>query len=255
MGISSSGYYYKPAGIGSYNLELMNLIDEQYTKTPFYGIQRMTAYLSKNGHFVNAKRIRRLYHLMGIEAIYPKRKLSVPSLDYKYPYLLSDTRIVVHDHVWCADITYIRLINGFLYLFAIMDRYSRYILSWKLSNTLDLDFCMDGLKDALLRFKPDIFNSDQGSQFTSREFTGTLKAADIRISMDSRGRAYDNIFIERLWRSVKYEEVYIKSYSSVKEAHAGLSGYFDFYNKERLHASLGYQTPEEVYYGKRCASI
>jgi putative transposase len=227
----------------------MNIIDKQYTKTPFYGVEKMTAHLIRSGYPVNVKRIRRLYHIMNIEAIYPKR-LSIPSLDYKYPYLLKNLIIDRPNYVWCADITYIKLLNGFVYLFAIMDWYSRYVLSWKLSNTLDVSFCIDGLERALIYSTPEIFNTDQGSQFTGKEFTSKLLNSGIKISMDSKGRAYDNIFIERLWRSVKYEEVYIKAYISAKDAYNNLSDYFLLYNNERPHQSLDYKTPYEVHFGK-----
>jgi putative transposase len=228
----------------------MNLIDEQYTKMPFYGIDKMTAWLRKTGYPVNPKRIRRLMRKMGLEAIYPKKNLSIPSEDHKkYPYLLRGLVIAKPDQVWCADITYIRMAQGFLYLIAIMDWYSRYVLSWRLSNTLDVGFCLEALEAALAISQPDIFNSDQGVQFTSKEFTGRLEGCGIRISMDGRGRVFDNIFIERLWRSVKYEEVYVKNYESVRDAVEGLTRYFGLYNRERLHESLGYRTPHEVYFG------
>jgi putative transposase len=249
LGISTSGYYYEEAPEDPFNLHLMNIIDKQYTKTPFYGVEKMTAHLIRSGYPVNVKRIRRLYHIMNIEAIYPKR-LSIPSLDYKYPYLLKNLIIDRPNYVWCADITYIKLLNGFVYLFAIMDWYSRYVLAWKLSNTLDVSFCIDGLERALIYSTPEIFNTDQGSQFTGKEFTSKLLNSGIKISMDSKGRAYDNIFIERLWRSVKYEEVYIKAYISVKDAYNNLSDYFLLYNNERPHQSLDYKTPYEVHFGK-----
>lgn len=249
LSISNSGYYYKPVEINPYNLDIMKLIDEQYTKTPFYGVERMTAFIIRKGLAINAKRIRRLMHLMGITAIYPKKKLSVPSHEYKYPYLLNDIAVARPNHVWCADITYIRLLSGFVYLFAVMDWHSRYVLAWRLSNTLDVQFCIEGLKASLSDFRPRIFNTDQGSQFTSKEFTGLLLDNDVKISMDSKGRAFDNIFIERLWRSVKYEEVYINAYETPKQAYIGLSNYFRFYNNERIHQSLGYKTPYEVHFG------
>ena len=246
LGLSRSGYYYRPRGESELNLHLMNLIDERYTKMPFYGVNKMTAWLEREGYDVNVKRVRRLMRKMGLEAIYPKRRLSISSLEHKkYPYLLRGVSIEHCDQVWCADITYIRMVRGFLYLIAIMDWYSRYVLSWRLSNTLDVRFCLEALGIS----QPLIFNTDQGSQFTGREFTGKLESQGIKISMDGRGRAFDNIFIERLWRSVKYEEVYIKNYETVREAMEGLEGYFDLYNRERLHESLGYRTPYEVYFG------
>jgi putative transposase len=193
----------------------MNLIDEQYTKMPFYGIDKMTAWLRKIGYPVNPKRIRRLMRAMGLEAIYPKKNLSIPSEDHKrYPYLLRGLVIDRADYVWCADITYIRMAQGFLYLIAIMDWYSRYVLSWRLSNTLDAGFCLEALEAALAISQPEIFNTDQGVQFTGKDFIGKLEGSGIQISMDGRGRVFDNIFIERLWRSLKYEEVYAKNYES-----------------------------------------
>ncbi|GAB6886990.1 hypothetical protein JCM13304A_04880 [Desulfothermus okinawensis JCM 13304] len=250
LGLSRSAYYYEPAGESEYNLELMRLIDEQYTKAPFYGSRRMTAWLRHQGYKVNRKRVQRLMRLMGIEAIYPKKRLSVSSNKCKkYPYLLRGLSIKKPDHVWSTDITYIRMSRGFLYLVAIIDWYSRYVLSWELSNTLEVGFCLEALQKALKIFRPEIFNSDQGSQFTSKEFTGRLEDAGIRISMDGRGRVFDNIFIERLWRTLKYEEVYIHSYETVKEARESLERYFRFYNTERFHESLGYKTPEEIYFG------
>jgi len=249
LGLSRSGYYYQPQDESPLNEHLMNLIDEQYTKMPFYGVEKMTEWLRREGFRVNPKRIRRLMRLMGLEAIYPKPRLSKPAEGHrKYPYLLRDVAIGGPDQVWCADITYIRMLRGFLYLVAVMDWYSRYVLAWELSNSLDKQFCLDALGRALEISQPEIFNSDQGSQFTSSEFTGRLEAAGIRISMDGRGRVFDNIFIERLWRSVKYEEVYLHSYESVRDARNGIARYFRLYNTERLHESLGYRTPHEVFF-------
>jgi len=248
LGLVRSSYYYEPAGESKYNLKIMELIDEQYMKTPFYGTRRMTAWLRQQGYKVNRKRVQRLMRLMGIEAIYPKKRLSKTSDEgRKYPYLLRGLEVEGPDHVWCVDITYIRMLRGFLYLVAIMDWYSRYVISWEISNSLEVEFCLEALEKALRISKPEIFNTDQGSQFTSKEFTGRLEEAGIWISMDSRGRVFDNIFIERLWRSLKYEEVYLHSYETVKEAKEGIGRYFSFYNRERLHESLGYKTPEEVY--------
>jgi putative transposase len=250
LGMSRSGYYYKPQGESPLNLHLMNLIDEQYTKTPYYGVEKMTAWIERQGYKVNPKRIRKLMRKMGLEAIYPKRNLSISSAEHKkYPYLLRDLAIERPDQVWCADITYIRMAQGFLYLVAIMDWYSRYVLSWRLSNTLDAGFCLEALEAALAISQPEIFNTDQGVQFTSEDFTGRLETAGIKISMDGRGRVFDNIFIERLWRSVKYEEVYVHSYESVMDALNGLTRYFQLYNRDRLHESLRYRTPHEVYFG------
>lgn len=226
----------------------MRLIDEQYTRTPFYGIRRMKVALQEQGYRVNQKRVQRLMRRMGIEAIYPKPKLSQHNEGHKiYPYLLRGLEIDQPDQVWATDITYIRMHRGFVYLVAIMDWFSRYVISWSVSVTMDVYFCLEAVDKALRQGKPGIFNSDQGSQFTSREFTGLLLGADIRISMDGRGRVFDNIFIERLWRSVKYEEVYLKEYQDVLSCIAGLQAYFHFYNDERPHQALGYRTPKEVY--------
>jgi putative transposase len=226
----------------------MRLIDEQFTKTPFYGSRRMTAWLRCQGFQINRKRVSRLMRRMGIEAIYPKRHLSRPDVAAKkYPYLLRDMAIERPDQVWAADITYIRMKHGFIYLVAIMDWFSRYVLAWAVSITMDVDFCVEALGNALGTGKPEIFNTDQGSQFTSRSFTGILEAEGVIISMDGRGRVYDNIFVERLWRSVKYEEVYLREYETVREAVSSLRAYFGFYNQERLHQALGYKTPYQLY--------
>ncbi len=226
----------------------MRIIDEEYTKHPFYGSRRIAAWLRRQGHTVNRKRVSRLMKLMGIEAIYPKPHLSKPLKEHKkYPYLLRGLTINRPDHVWSADITYVRLRSGFVYLVAIIDWYSRYVLSSEVSITLEKEFCISSLERALQRSKPEIFNTDQGVQFTNTEFTGHLMENGISISMDGRGRALDNIFVERLWRSVKYEEVYINDYDTVMDAVFKLSEYFDFYNNERPHQSLDYQTPHEVY--------
>jgi putative transposase len=227
----------------------MRLIDEEYTRHPFYGIERMTAVLRRQGHQVNPKRIRRLMRLMGLEALYPKPSLSKPAIGHKiYPYLLKGVRIDRADQVWSTDITYIRLSQGFIYLVAIMDWFSRYVLSYAFSTTLDKDFCLKALRHALKVATPEIFNSDQGSQFTSDAFTGMLREAGVAISMDGRGRALDNVFVERLWRNVKYERVYLHNYETVREAEQDIAEYFDFYNNERPHQSLKYQSPAEVYF-------
>ena len=248
LGLSRAGYYYKSRGESTLNLHLMNRIDEQYTRTPFYGVEKMTAWLVREGFTVNCKRVRRLMRKMGLEAIYPKRRLSMPSDGYKkYPYLLRDLKIVKPDQAWCVDITYIRMLHGFLYLVSIMDWYSRYVLAWELSNTMDKQFCLDALERALGISQPEIFNMDQGAQFTSTEFTGKLEKAGIKVSMDGRGRVFDNIFIERLWRTVKYEEVYLKAYQDGRDARIGIGNYFRFYNTERPHQALGYRTPAEVF--------
>jgi putative transposase len=252
--LARSTFYYRPLGENAYNLGLMRLIDEQFTKRPFYGVPRMTAWLRATGHLVNPKRVRRLMREMGLEAIYPKPRLSVPGADHKiYPYLLKGVAIDHPDQVWASDITYIRLTHGFVFLVVVMDWYSRYVLSWELSTTLDKEFCLEALRRALLVSKPEIFNTDQGAQFTSAEFTKLLEDSGIRVSMDGRGRVFDNVFVERLWRSVKYEEVYLHDYERVPEARAHLGDYFDFYNGERLHEALRYRTPQEVYFGTRAA--
>jgi putative transposase len=227
---------------------MMRLIDEQYIKTPFYGIRRITVWLRSLGHMVNRKRVSRLMRLMGIEAIRPKKRLTMSdSRHKKYPYLLKGLTIDRPDQVWASDITYVRMRHGFIYLVAVMDWFSRYVVGWSVSITLDAEFCVEALIESLSLSKPQIFNTDQGSQFTSTAFTGVLESQGVAISMDGRGRAFDNIFIERLWRSVKYEEVYLKEYDGVKEAVRSLGEYFRFYNQERPHQSLGYKTPYQVY--------
>lgn len=248
-GISRSGYYYVPCRESELNLKLMRLLDEQYTATPFYGIRRMTAWLLRQEYAVNHKRVARLMRALGLEVIYPRAKVSERHPGHtKYPYLLRDLAIDRVNQVWSADITYIRLVRGFVYLVAILDWFSRYVLAWALSITQETAFCLQALRAALQGGRPEIFNIDQGVQFTSRDFTATLLDAEIRISMDGRGRALDNVFVERLWRSVKYEEVYLKDYATVAEAEAGIRRYFEFYNRERLHQSLSYRTPHEVHY-------
>lgn len=228
----------------------MRLLDEQYTRTPFYGIPRMTVWLRRQDYQVNHKRVTRLMNLMGLQAIYPKPNTSRKNQDHKiYPYLLRNVEIVHPDQVWSTDITYIRMKGGFLYLTAIIDWFSRYVLSWRLSNTLDAHFCIEALEEAFQFGHPEIFNTDQGSQFTSIKFTGILEDHNIKVSMDGRGRALDNVFVERLWRSVKYEEVYLHDYATPVDAQLGLDHYFRFYNKDRFHQSLGYLTPGEVYGG------
>jgi len=229
----------------------MGLIDKQYTRFPYYGAPRMTAWLRREEYDVNHKRIERLMRIMGIQGVCPKRNLSKSNEQHKkYPYLLKDIDIVRPNQVWSTDITYIRLSKGFVYLVAVMDWFSRYVLSWRLSNTLDTQFCIDALDIALKKGRPDIFNTDQGVQFTSNLFTSRLIDKKIQISMDGKGRAFDNIFIERLWRSLKYEEVYLKAYQTVADAIVGIDNYFKTFNKERLHQSLKYRTPYEVHYGK-----
>ncbi len=249
VGLPRSSYYYQEKGEDAYSLHLMRLIDEQYTRRPILGVRRMTDWLRRHGHMVNHKRVARLMRLMGLEAIYPKPKTSLSHKQHrKYPYLLRDLAINQVDQVWCTDVTYIRLHAGFVYLTAIMDWHSRYVLTWQLSNTLDTSFCLDALSQALDMSKPEIFNSDQGVQFTSNDFTGLLESQNIRISMDGKGRCFDNIMVERLWRSLKYEEVYLKEYRSLPEARRSIDAYFAFYNQERPHQSHDYRTPFEVYH-------
>jgi len=248
IGLPRASFYYESAGESAENLLLMRLLDEQYTRTPFYGVLKMTAWLRENGHPVNCKRVRRLLRLIGLEAIYPKPRLSLASPGHPiYPYLLRGVKVTRVNQVWSADITYVRLLGGFVYLVAVIDWYSRYVLSWEVSTTMESEFCVSALNQSLHVAKPEIFNTDQGSQFTSCAFTGILKEREIAISMDGRGRALDNIFVERLWRSVKYEDVYIRDYETVPQAIAGLGRYFKFYNRERLHQALDYKTPEAVY--------
>lgn len=226
----------------------MRLLDEQYLKRPYYGILRMTHWLREQGSPVNHKRVARLMNCMGLEGLRPKQNLSRPGAGHRiYPYLLRGLAVTHPNQVWCTDITYVRMPNGFVYLVAIMDWFSRYVVNWTLSNTLDGDFCVEALEGALRTGCPEIFNSDQGAQFTAEGFTKRLEGRGIRISMDGRGRAYDNIFIERLWRSVKYEEVYLKDYATVREAWLSLKDYFLFYNGERPHQALSNRTPEQVY--------
>ena len=259
LGINRSVLYYTPRGPNGSDLVAMRLIDEQYTRTPFYGVERMTAWLQRTGIVIGHNRVRRLMRLMGLEAIYPKPRLSLPGDDNsrKYPYLLRGLKIERPNQVWATDITYVRLWQGFVYLVAIMDWYSRYVLSWALSTTLDVDFCLEALREALAIARPEIFNTDQGSQFTSGAFTGVLEDAGVAISMDGKGRVFDNIFVERLWRTVKYEEIYLKDYQDVDESRRGIGVYFRFYNQERLHQALGYRTPAEVYFSveKEISSI
>jgi putative transposase len=244
IGLPRSSWYYTPAAETAENLALMRLIDQQYLATPFYGSRKMAHVLG-----VNRKRVQRLMRIMGLEAVYPKRRTTRPAAGHKiYPYLLRNVPITRPDQVWSSDITYIPLRHGFLYLVAVMDWYSRYVLSWRLSNTLEGRFCVDALDEALASGKPEIFNTDQGSQFTASCFTGRLEAAGVAISMDGRGRALDNVFVERLWRSVKYEEVYLKDYADGWQAENSLASYFRFYCHQRVHQSLGYRTPEDAYH-------
>jgi putative transposase len=248
LGLSRAALYYRPVEVSDYELELMALIDRQYLRTPFYGSRRMTAWLRTQGHPVNRKRVQRLMGLMGLEVIYQRPRTSQPAPGHrKYPYLLRGLAIERVNQVWAADITYIPMARGFLYLVAVMDWVSRYVLAWRLSNLLDASFCIETLEEALRQGRPEIFNTDQGSQFTDQDFTGVLSAHGVAISMDGRGRFSDNIFVERLWRSLKYEEVYLRAYESVAEARQGITGYFNFYNHERLHQALGYRAPRQVF--------
>ena len=251
VGISRSSIYYRSKAPDAATLELMRRIDQQYLKTPFYGSRKMTIWLREQGYAVGRDRVRRLMRLLGLEAIYQKPRTSTPHPEHRiYPYLLRDLAITRPNQVWCADVSYIPMARGFLYLVAIMDWFSRYVLSWQLSVSLHADFCVDALEVALAHHgKPEIFNTDQGAQFTSAAFTGVLQEAGIDISMDGKGRCMDNIFIERLWRSLKYEEVYLKAYATIAEAKAGIGSWIGFYNEERLHQALGYRTPAKVYAG------
>lgn len=247
--IHRSGIYYEPVPESEFNLELMEVIDKEYQRLPFYGVPRMTGHLIRMGYSINEKRIGRLYHVMALRAIYPLPKTSKPDNTHeKYPYLLRNLIITRRNQVWATDITYIPMKHGFMYVVAIIDLYSRYIVGWAISNTLEADFCIEVLTAAILKHgKPEIFNSDQGSQFTCNEFTGVLKENTIQISMDGKGRAIDNIFIERFWRSLKYENIYLHEYKDGDALFYGLTEYFAFYNNERVHQSLDYQVPVQVY--------
>jgi putative transposase len=249
LGVNRSGLYYQPKGLSDEDLVLMKLIDRQYLATPFYGARKLAVALKKQeGLTVNRKRVRRLMRVMGIRAVYRRPRTSKQTPGHKvYPYLLRDLKITRPNQVWAADITYIPMSRGFLYLVTIIDWYSRYVICWRQSNTLDADFCVAALEEALGRGTPEIFNTDQGNQFTAEAFTRLLKEHDVKISMDGKGSYNDNLFIERLWRTVKYEEVYLKAYEDGREARISLGAYFRFYNTSRPHQSLGYRTPAEVY--------
>jgi putative transposase len=247
LGLNRAALYYQAAAVDAYELELMALLDRQYLRTPFYGTRRMTAWLQTQGHAVNRKRVQRLMQRMGLAAIYQRPRTSRPASAHRiYPYLLRGLRIERVHQVWAADITYIPMARGFLYLVAVMDWVSRYVLAWRLSNLLDADFCIEALEEALRQGRPEIFNTDQGSQFTGDGFTGVLRGHGVAISMDGRGRFADNIFVERLWRSLKYEEVYLRAYENVAQARHGIAAYFEFYNHQRLHQALGYRTPHQL---------
>ena len=255
LDLARTSFYCQPVDESVENLHLMRLLDAQYTAPPFYGSRRRTAWLRGQGYAVNRKRVTRLMRQMGMEALDAKPKLSQPRAGHKiYPYLLRGVKIERVNHVWSTDITYIRLQHGFIYLVAVIDWFSRYVLSWAVSITLDGTFCLEALDTALQGGRPEIFNTDQGAQFTSRAFTDRLSHGGIQISMDGRGRALDNVFVERLWRTVQYEEVYLREYSTVREAQQRLGRSFGFYNDERLHQALGYRTPTDVYrgLGERC---
>ncbi len=255
LGLNRASYYHEPATETMENLRLMRRIDEQHLKTPFFGSRRMAVVLASEGEEVNRKRIKRLMGLMGLEAIHPGPRTTVRDRDHKvYPYLLRGAVIERRDQVWSSDITYIPMHHGFMYLTAVIDWYSRYVVSWSLSNSLDGRFCLETLEEALRGGKPEIFNTDQGVQYTARSFTGRLESAGVLVSMDGRGRALDNVFVERLWRSLKYEEVYLKDYRNVTELVTGLTNWFRFYNEERPHQSLKYRTPAKVYQEARRGS-
>jgi putative transposase len=249
VSISRSGFYYRPAGETPLNLTLMRLIDEQFLETPWYGSRQMARHLRREGYTVGRKRVRRLMARMGLEPIYQRPRTTIPHPGHRiYPYLLREMAIDRPNQVWCADITYIPMRRGFLYLVAVMDWSTRKVLSWRVSNTMDVEFCIEALEDALARFgRPDIFNSDQGSQFTSPRFTGVLQAAGVRISMDGRGRWMDNVFIERLWRSLKYECIYLHAFETGTDLRAGLTSWIGYYNARRPHSTLAGRTPDEAY--------
>jgi putative transposase len=250
LGLSRSSYYRVPVEETEENVGLMRLIDEEYTRHPFYGTRQMRNYLVRLGYRVNRKRVQRLMRVMGLQSIAPRRRTSVPGAGHKvYPYLLRGLRIDSPDQVWASDITYIRLRRGFVFLTAVMDWHSRYVLSWEVSVTLEEGFCVSALERALRGARPEIFNTDQGAQFTGAAFTGVLEEHGVRISMDGKGRVTDNIMVERLWRTVKYEEIYLKEYDTVEDLVSALREYFEFYNHDRPHASLGGKTPAEIYRG------
>jgi len=252
LGVSRSSIYYEPAVASPTQLEIMRLIDEQYMKTPFFGARRLQRKLRERGYNVSRRRVRRLMRLMSLDAIYQKPKTSKASPDHKkFPYLLRDLVIDRPGQVSTADITYIPMARGFLYLVAVMDWHSRFVLGWRLSNTMEADFCIEAFQDSLAYGVPEISNTDQGSQFTSDAYIEILERCGIEISMDGRGRWIDNVFVERLWRSLKYEEVYLRAYDSIAEARAGIAAYFEFYNYERPHQGLGYKTPWEVFKEKK----
>ena len=252
LGVSRSSLYYRAKDASEEDLSLMGGMDRQYLETPFYGSRRLKAWLDRQGIPVSRKGVERLMRVMGLRAIYRRPRTSRPPPEHRvYPYLLEKTTVTRPNQAWAADITYLPMARGFLYLVAIMDWHSRYVVAWRLSNTLEADFCVDALKEALGQGQPEVFNTDQGSQFTSLEFTQVLQDRRVKISMDGKGRYADNIFVERLWRTVKYEEVYLKAYVNAVEARMELAAYFRFYNNLRPHQALGYRTPAEVFYGEQ----
>ena len=252
LGVARSSLYYRPREAFGENLALMQAMDRQYLDTPFYGSRRMKVWLAREGIPVSRKRVQRLMRVMGLRAIYRSPRTSRPAPEHRvYPYLLEKIRVTRPNQAWAADITYLPMARGFLYLVAIMDWHSRYVVAWRLSNTLEADFCVDALREALGQGQPEVFNTDQGSQFTSLEFTRVLQDHGVKISMDGKGRYNDNIFVERLWRTVKYEEVYLKAYANATEARRELSVYFRFYNNQRPHQALGYRTPAQMFFGHR----
>jgi putative transposase len=248
LGLSRSSLYSEPAAETPDNLRLMRLIDQEYTAHPFLGSRRLTTGLVKQGEAVNRKRVQRLMRVMGLEAVYPKPRLSAAGKGHRiYPYLLRNVSIQRPDQVWSTDITYVPLASGFMYLAAVLDWYSRYVIAWRLSNTLDGSFCLEMLEEALSKGRPETFNTDQGVQFTAQAWTGRLEAAGVRVSMDGKGRCLDNVFVERLWRTVKYEDIYLWRYEDVPQLRRGLGRYFPYYNEQRPHQSLDDQTPAAVY--------
>ena len=256
LGIHRSSIYYDPQPESEENLQFMRLMDEEHLKHPARGSRQMMDFLENQGFIVNRKRVQRLMRKMGIEGLSPKRRTTLQNAGHQvYPYLLRDLKIERPNQVWCSDITYIPMRHGFMYLVAVLDWFSRHVLSWRLSNSMDADFCIEALNDALQTATPEIFNTDQGAQFTSREHTEKLKSHGVAISMDGKGRAIDNVMIERLWRTLKYEEVYLKEYTTGTDLYKGLRRYFDFYTRERKHSSLDRQTPAEVYRSSRSKRV
>ena len=254
LGVSRSGLYYRSRGTSEEDLALMQAMDRQYLETPFYGSRRMRVWLERQGMVVGRKRVQRLMRIMGLRAIYRGPGTSRPAPEHRvFPYLLRNVQITQPNQVWATDIAYLPMARGFLYLVAIMDWHSRYVVSWRLSNTLEADFCIEALQEALDQGQPEVFNTDQDSQFTSGGFIHVLQEHGVKISMDGKGRYTDNIFVERLWRTVKYEEVYLKAYTSASEARRELGDYFRFYNNQRPHQALGYRTPAEVFHQVRNA--